>query len=184
MSTTTTTVPKIPTGPGPELVPLPLWAQDHIGQLVQAASQDAFNTAFDSFVAEHIKHIHLNGKAVSRAQYKAALAQELNLEKPAGVTFDGVVSVPDTTTQNGQTFTQNTGLVGVFYKATYDRPFIILGAPAENITTASINVRVENDPPKTKNPPIFADNRRATMIDHIMVTGAAPITLPGDNKGN
>ena len=85
MSTTTQTV---------NLPSLPDWVQRSVRALYGAKSNEAFDTAFDAFVAPEAR-IHLNGRALSRADYKRAIRGETSGETGADVKFADVVSVPD-----------------------------------------------------------------------------------------
>ena len=74
---------------------LPDWVQQHVRALYTAKSQDAFDRAFDAFVARDAR-IQLNGAPVSREQYKKTLRGEGpgRFEKGATVEFERVVYAP------------------------------------------------------------------------------------------
>ena len=79
----------------PIILLLPDWVQQHVRALYTAKSQDAFDRAFDAFVARDAR-IQLNGAPVSREQYKKTIQGESQGPFAAGatVTFERVVSVP------------------------------------------------------------------------------------------
>ncbi|KZT67890.1 hypothetical protein DAEQUDRAFT_728669 [Daedalea quercina L-15889] len=80
-------------GLGPEIVPLTRWAENSISAIYKAPKQDDFTHAFDAFIAEDAQ-ITVNGKHLSRAQYKELLQGERALEQSASVSFLGAVEVP------------------------------------------------------------------------------------------
>ncbi len=72
------------------------WAQQCIVAIYQAQGQRAFDSAFDAFISQKVQKITLNGKTLTRDQYKQQLSGEKLLERSASVTFNGTVDVPDT----------------------------------------------------------------------------------------
>lgn len=72
---------------------LPTWVQRRITTLYSAKSADDFGGAFDAFVSENAK-ITVNGKSVSRDEYKKMIQGEIIADAGAEVTFNGLVSVP------------------------------------------------------------------------------------------
>ncbi len=79
----------------PLLPTLSTWAQNRLTALFSATTQDDFDTAYENFVAKQV-HITVNGKHVSRADYKTQLWQEKGLESGAEVSYPGTVEVPGT----------------------------------------------------------------------------------------
>ncbi len=69
------------------------WAEAHIKAIFQATKQEAFDEAFEAFFAKHTE-ITVNGKKISRAQYKEQIGNEKGQEVSATVHFPGVVEVP------------------------------------------------------------------------------------------
>ena len=78
----------------PPFPPLPAWTQQGVRSLYTAKSPQEFDTAFDAFIAPDAR-IHLNGKQLSREQYKQRLRGETSGETGANVTFGHIVSVPE-----------------------------------------------------------------------------------------
>ena len=72
---------------------LSTWAQRHITAVYSAKTADEFNSAFDAFVSEHVK-ITVNGKSMSREEYKQMVQGEITADVGAEVSFNGVVAVP------------------------------------------------------------------------------------------
>ena len=83
----------------PIILLLPDWVQQHHTTLYAAKTDDDFNRAFDAFVATNAR-ITLNGKAISRDEYKKTIRGETQSETSATVTFNDVVSVPDPKSDN------------------------------------------------------------------------------------
>lgn len=83
----------VPLGPGPVIIPLGDWTQNSISAIYNAKTQSEFSSAFDAFVHEEA-NITVNGKRLSRAQYKALFQSEKFLEAGATVSFLGSVEVP------------------------------------------------------------------------------------------
>lgn len=80
----------------PIILLLPDWVQQHITTLYNAKTADDFNTAFDAFISHHVS-IKVNGKSMSRDQYKKLIMGEITNDVSADVSFSGVISVPDAT---------------------------------------------------------------------------------------
>ena len=76
---------------------LPNFVQGRITALYTAKTPAEFDSAFDAFVAEDAR-ITLNGKHISRANYKKTIMGEIANDVSANVQFQGVVSVPADTT--------------------------------------------------------------------------------------
>lgn len=74
------------------------WAETHLTNIFTATAQSDFDAAFDAFISQNV-HITLNGKALTRAQYKAQLQAGKFEESGAQVLFLGAVEVPKDTTQ-------------------------------------------------------------------------------------
>ncbi|PCH42850.1 hypothetical protein WOLCODRAFT_73732 [Wolfiporia cocos MD-104 SS10] len=120
-------------GPGPVIIPLTAWAEDSISALFKATA-DNFDSAFDSFLAEDV-HITVNGKHLTREQYKQQILGEKALERTANVTFLNSVEVPKDENKPAQA-----GTVGLFYKAQIIEKLFVLGAPAGRTITSSVNL--------------------------------------------
>ena len=72
---------------------LPHWVQQRVTALYSAKTAEAFDSAFDAFIAQDVS-IKVNGKHTSRAQYKQMVQGEITGDVGAQVSFNGVVSVP------------------------------------------------------------------------------------------
>lgn len=79
-------------GPGPEVITLNLWVENHLRELLTAKAQAAFDDAFDAFVAPHAS-ITVNGQHMSRAEYKKTLWNDEAHETSGTVSFKGTVAV-------------------------------------------------------------------------------------------
>ena len=73
---------------------LPTWVEGGISAIYMAKTEEQFNEAFDHFIAEKVS-IRVNGKHMSRDEYKKQLQGEGFLEAGADVTFNGVVEIPN-----------------------------------------------------------------------------------------
>ncbi|KIP06754.1 hypothetical protein PHLGIDRAFT_128085 [Phlebiopsis gigantea 11061_1 CR5-6] len=119
--------------PGPEILTLENFAEQHLDALLTATSKSAFDAALDALLAPTAK-IVLNGASVSRAAYGAYLWKAQAHERSATVAFKGVVAVP----KDSKAIVQ-TGEVGVFFVATISQPPLLFS----EIVTASLNLVVE-----------------------------------------
>ena len=72
---------------------LEAWAQQHLTALIQANTQNDFDTAFDNFIAKHVK-ITFNGVSLTRDQYKQQLQGERLLERNAVISILNSVEAP------------------------------------------------------------------------------------------
>lgn len=79
--------------PGPEILTLENFAEQHLDALLTATSKSAFDAALDALLAPTAQ-IVLNGASVSRAAYGAYLWKAQAHESSATVAFKGVVAVP------------------------------------------------------------------------------------------
>jgi hypothetical protein len=75
------------------LPPLRSWAEQHLSSIIKATTSAAFDAAFDGFLSQNAK-ITVNGKHVSRDEYKSQLKGQGFDEAGADVTFSGAVEVP------------------------------------------------------------------------------------------
>ena len=72
---------------------LPNWVQQRINTLYGAKTTEEFDDAFDAFIAKEVT-IKVNGKLISRDEYKKMVQGEISTDVGAQVTFNGIVSVP------------------------------------------------------------------------------------------
>ena len=80
----------------PLILALPNWVEQRITDIYKAKNADDFNTAFDAFVSHHV-HIKVNGKPMSREQYKTLIMGEIKNDDGADISFNGIVTVLDNT---------------------------------------------------------------------------------------
>ena len=80
----------------PVLLTLDSWVQQHITTLYSAKTADDFNTAFDAFISQNVI-IKVNGKPMSRDQYKTLIMGEIKNDDGADISFNGIVTVLDNT---------------------------------------------------------------------------------------
>ena len=80
----------------PVLLTLDSWVQQHITTVYSAKTADDFNTAFDAFISQNVI-IKVNGKPMSRDQYKTLIMGEIKNDDGADISFNGIVTVLDNT---------------------------------------------------------------------------------------
>ena len=80
----------------PVLLTLDSWVQQHITTVYSAKTVDDFNTAFDAFMSQNVI-IKVNGKPMSRDQYKTLIMGEIKNDDGADISFNGIVTVLDNT---------------------------------------------------------------------------------------
>ena len=80
----------------PVLLTLDSWVQQHITTVYSAKTADDFNTAFDAFISQNVV-IKVNGKPMSRDQYKTLIMGEIKNDDGADISFNGIVTVLDNT---------------------------------------------------------------------------------------
>ena len=84
----------IPLGPGPVILTLGSWLQQHLQEVYQATTQQDFQSALEAFVAPHAT-IVLNGKKVSRSEYMQQVWGEPSAQQTsAQLVFNDTVEVP------------------------------------------------------------------------------------------
>ncbi|EJD04712.1 uncharacterized protein FOMMEDRAFT_166546 [Fomitiporia mediterranea MF3/22] len=150
------------------LPPLKSWAEQRLTAIISAKTQADFDQAFDNFVAKNVKEILFNGERLSRDQYKDKLQRERFDEVGAVVKVLNSVQAPVLGTQE----TQQSGLVGLFYDATYVEGIRIRDAAVEHSVQSSLNVRVEQDD-TIPLPPAgihgFVERRRVFSLNQVYV---------------
>ncbi|KAI0742451.1 hypothetical protein C8Q80DRAFT_908020 [Daedaleopsis nitida] len=115
---------------------LPTWVQQRITALYSAKTAEDFSAAFDAFVAQHAT-IKVNGKSLSRDEYKKMVQGEITGDVGAEVTFNGVVSVPS---ESKDLSAIGTGTVGVFFKAVVFGRLFVLAQRQSSTVNSSMNV--------------------------------------------
>lgn len=134
------------------LVPLDTWAKEHLTSLITAKTQDAFDQAFESFISKEVK-VTINGAHLTREQYKEQLQNERGSAQLASINIEDIVLAPilntnettvrsDTlmsliTTDKTRMDIQRSGLVGIFYTASFTQTSPI----NEHTTTSSLNIQ-------------------------------------------
>ncbi|GBE87226.1 hypothetical protein SCP_1004730 [Sparassis crispa] len=156
------------------------WTESLLTAILNATTEATFNEAFDAFLSQDV-HITVNGKHVTREQYKKQLSSEKWTERtsdPASVAFEGAVEVPADKNEP-----ISNGVVGLFYKATIYGRFFILGAPSASTVNSSLNVVIAQD--KSIPAPVYPpgvrgdfDDRRVTVLNQVVTDQANPIVLP------
>ena len=133
------------------MIPLDDWTQNSISAIYQAKTDSEFSSAFDAFIHEEAS-ITVNGKHLSRAQYKALFQGERLLEQSARVSFLGSVEVPANKDEPVAVSTyilrrivlvltsSQAGSVGIFYKVIVDEKIKVLGADRSTTVNSSLNV--------------------------------------------
>ncbi|OCH92814.1 hypothetical protein OBBRIDRAFT_402393 [Obba rivulosa] len=152
------------------------WAEQHVQAIFNATTQSDFDSAFDNFLAQNAK-ITVNGKHISRDQYKTRLQAENPIEVQVSLTFDGAVEVP--TNQNEPI---NAGTVGLFYNAEVPGRFFVFGARQTSALHSSLNLVIEQDksikPPTTIGKGGDFDPRRVSVLNEVALEQANPIVPP------
>jgi hypothetical protein len=154
------------------------WAEGHLSAILTSTTEADFDNAFDAFLSTNA-HISVNGKQLSRDQYKQQLLGESAVNKEsASVQFNGTVEVPTDAEQP-----VDAGLVGIFFVNTIILKFLVFGAHAESRVTSSLNVFIEQDKSLPQPPvsPIIGvfDGRRVTTLNQVFTEKPVPITRPG-----
>lgn len=134
------------------LPPLRTWAEQHLSSIIKATTQTAFDAAFDGFLSKSAT-VTVNGKHVSRDEYKKQLQGEGFDEAGAEVTFSGAVEVPADQNNSIQVCMislfpkipcnlrpPQAGVVGLFYTATISENIVIRDAPVQSQVTSSLNL--------------------------------------------
>ncbi|KAH7884381.1 hypothetical protein F5I97DRAFT_1889097 [Phlebopus sp. FC_14] len=158
---------------------LSAWATGGLSSLLQSTTETAFDTTFDAIFAHNV-NVTLNGKQISRDEYKAELLTQSGaapLRADASVNVEGQLEVPG---DQGQL----SGIVGIFYTSLTDSKYLILGAPAESRTTSSINLTIE---PTEKNPQSnlhihgYFDPRRVVTVNQVVAETSFHTTIPASS---
>lgn len=81
--------------PLPVIPTLTEWAKTRVTALFEAKTAQEFDDAFNAFLAHHVDSIVVNGKKLSKAEYKASLERLRAPELSAEVKYLGDVEVKD-----------------------------------------------------------------------------------------
>ncbi|KAL5498086.1 hypothetical protein ACEPAH_2216 [Sanghuangporus vaninii] len=156
------------------LPPLKTWAEQHLTGLITAKSADDFSRAFDNFFAKDVKII-FNGESQTRDQYKQTLQSERFDEQGAVVKVLNSLQAP----LLGKQDTAESGVVGLFYDATYVEGIRIRDAAVEHSVQSSLNIQVTEDQ-SIPLPPAgirgFSDRRRVFALNQVYVDLRGDIT--------
>lgn len=82
--------------PGPVILTLSSWVQQHLREVITANSQSAFTDAMNAFVAPNAQ-ITFNGASISRADYVQQIWQPQQHESNATLSFLGIIENPKDT---------------------------------------------------------------------------------------
>ncbi|KZT67873.1 hypothetical protein DAEQUDRAFT_766831 [Daedalea quercina L-15889] len=149
-----------PYGIGPEIVPLDLWTRNNISTIYRARNQNDFSKAYDAFVADNAQ-VTVNGRPLSRDQYKVLFHGEPFLEQSASVSFLGSVEVA-ARTKEPETVS---GMVGIYYKATVSEGVRVPGCETSSTINSSMNVAIEGG---------NAFDRKVTKVDQVITSQLNP----------
>jgi hypothetical protein len=64
---------------------------------LQANTTEAFDEAFNAYVATQVEAIYVNGQKLTRNEFKAHLQSSRSLDQTAEVTYLGTVEAPSAT---------------------------------------------------------------------------------------
>lgn len=81
--------------PLPVIPTLTEWAKTRVTALFEAKTAQEFDDAFNAFLAHHVDSIVVNGKKLSKAEYKASLERLRAPELSAKVEYLGDVEARD-----------------------------------------------------------------------------------------
>jgi len=131
------TSPSAHGGHGPVIPDLVKFTKENLTTIFHAKSQADFDSAFDAFIAREV-HITVNGKHVTRDEYKQRLLGERgDLQAEPKLTFEGAVSA-----SADQNLSANAGQVGLFFKAVVFHPYRIHDALASSTIQSSLNLSI------------------------------------------
>ncbi|KAI9570569.1 hypothetical protein HD554DRAFT_2083105 [Boletus coccyginus] len=157
---------------------LSAWAASRLSGILQSKDQAHFNTAFDATFAARCD-ITVNGKPVTREEYKAQLLEQSAADPEETGT---IVNIEGQTEVQVGNQGQISGVVGLFYTALSDSRFLVLGAPSESRASSSLNLVIE---PTEKNPqhpklPVrgYFDPRRVTSVNQVVAETTYHVTIP------
>ncbi|TBU24858.1 hypothetical protein BD311DRAFT_780700 [Dichomitus squalens] len=112
------------------------WVEQRIKAVYTAKTTEDFDSAFDAFVAKDVT-VKVNGKSMSRDEYKKMVQGEITGDAGAQVTFNGIVSVPS---QDKDLRAIGTGAVGAMFNAVVFGKVIIFGEAESSTVNSSMNV--------------------------------------------
>ncbi|CCL99075.1 uncharacterized protein FIBRA_01087 [Fibroporia radiculosa] len=150
---------------GPIILTLTEWAENNISAIYKATTQNAFNSAFNAFVADDA-HITVNGHELTREKYRQLLQDQTGLENE-NVTFSGAVGV----LKKKDNSLGLAGNAGIFYKATGNLVNIRSLSPAPlRIITSSLNITVVQVG--------TSETRVVSAVNQVVLTEDSPNVLP------
>ncbi|EKM52787.1 uncharacterized protein PHACADRAFT_211999 [Phanerochaete carnosa HHB-10118-sp] len=150
--------------PGPVVLTLGSWAQQHMQEMMTAKSKDNFDKAFDAMVAPQAT-VTVNGQHMTREQYRKMMWNDEANEATGSITFRATVEVPKAPKKIIQT-----GEVGMFFEANLRRKPLMFDS---NIRSSLNMRRGYTAPPGDK----LADGRRATSVNQVMTDHTTSIIL-------
>jgi len=148
---------------GPIQQSLTEWTESSISDIYSATAENSFDTVFNAFLSDDAR-ITVNGKHLTRDQYKQLLRGEQTLEHSANVTFNNSVAVP---TDPGAPSQSQVGNVGIFYTAQIVEGINELGAPATRTVRSALNVLVVGNGVR--------NGRKVSALDQVISTETNPV---------
>ncbi|KAI0094217.1 hypothetical protein BDY19DRAFT_988086 [Irpex rosettiformis] len=119
---------------------LSAWARQRITELFQATNPDQFETAFNKFMSDNVASIVVNGKNLSRDQWKHQLQDMRVMEQSATVKFLGSVETVNISEELS-------GEVGIFCEVNIDKRASVIGIPKAALVTMIMPDRSLHIPP-------------------------------------
>ncbi|KAH9856153.1 hypothetical protein C2E23DRAFT_882269 [Lenzites betulinus] len=156
------------------------FVEGRISAIYAAKTAEDFESAFDDFVSQHAS-IHVNGKQMSRAEYKALLQGQTAADTSAGISGSVTFSDVDAIPVEGNVDAIGTGFVALRFKAIVFGRFFVFAHRESSTISSSMHVVVKED---VKRPHQIGfgggfDGRRATVINELFtekVNPAAPVS--------
>ncbi|KAI0782445.1 hypothetical protein BC629DRAFT_555811 [Irpex lacteus] len=150
----------------PVIPTLTEWAKTRVTALFEAKTAQEFDDAFNAFLAHHVDSIVVNGKKLSKAEYKASLERLRTPELSAEVKYLGDVEVKDE--KEGE----QAGEVGLFLQVHITERLSALGQHGTETVTVSFNLRVIQDPHQ---PIPILDARKVSSLTSVFTTVQNPL---------
>ncbi|GBE77642.1 hypothetical protein BKA93DRAFT_825402 [Sparassis latifolia] len=167
---------------GSSVPSLSQWTQEHLKAVLDAASEEAFHTAFDAFISKHV-HINVNGKHITREQYKQLLLGEKTFgttAAPCTLLFEAVVEVPADSSHPAMA-----GTVGLFYEAVVTGRYVVLGVPNTSTIRSSLNIVITPDTSLAHEGTGYTlDTRRVSHLNEVVVDEENPMVHPKPRRAS
>ncbi|KAH8093133.1 hypothetical protein BXZ70DRAFT_1066866 [Cristinia sonorae] len=140
------------------------WVEQHVRAIYVAEPGKEFDIAFNTFIHEHAT-ITVNGRKLSRQEYKKQLETQKADQKSAVVEFLSAVEVAGDNHKPPLT-----GDVGTAFQVTIDERFPHTGIPRSRSIDSSLNVAIifdENIQPGQGEPVGDHDQRRVSVLSQV-----------------